>query len=84
MVTMLTPVQCRMARAALQLTVRDFANLADVTANTINRFETGKTAGSVKTIVKIQKALEEAGIEFIGNGESSDGGGVGVRLRDPG
>jgi len=63
-----------MARAALELGVRDVARLAAVSPNTIARLERGETlrAGTVETITR---ALESAGVEFT-NGDQP-----GVRLR---
>jgi transcriptional regulator with XRE-family HTH domain len=66
-----------MARAALQIGVRDLAELASVSAMTITRFETNKSGGHANTLKKLQSALEAAGIEFI----AENGGGPGVRLR---
>lgn len=66
-----------MARAALRLGVREAAKLANVAAMTITRIENGKSAGQVKTLSNIRKALEAAGVEFI----AENGGGPGVRLR---
>lgn len=39
----MTPAQSRMARAALQLGIRDVAKLAGVAASTISRLEAGET-----------------------------------------
>lgn len=66
-----------MARAALQLGVRDLAKLAGVSAMTVTRFENGHSSGSVETIAAIRAALEAAGVEFI----DQNGSGPGVRLR---
>jgi transcriptional regulator with XRE-family HTH domain len=66
-----------MARAALQLGVRDVAALAGVSAMTVTRFENGHSAGSIETQSAIRGALEAAGVEFI----AENGGGAGVRLR---
>lgn len=74
---MITATQCRMARAALQLGVRDLASLAGVSAMTVTRFENGHSGGAPETLDAIQTALEAAGVEFI----PGNGGGVGVRLR---
>lgn len=74
---MMQPSQCRMARAALKISVRELAKMAGVAANTITRFETGKSRGYADTVTRIQKALEKAGVEFI----DENGGGPGVRLR---
>lgn len=74
---MITPEQCRMARAALQIGVRDLAASSGVSAMTISRFENGHSGGQAETLRKLQAALEAAGLEFI----PENGGGAGVRLR---
>jgi len=66
-----------MARAALNWTVRDLAEVANLHRNTVTNVETGKYAGDVATLVAIKSALEHAGVEFI----DENGGGPGVRLR---
>jgi transcriptional regulator with XRE-family HTH domain len=71
--------QCRMARAALNLGVRELASLADVSTNTVTRLERGE-ALYPRTVQAIRAALESAGVEFI----EGNGGGPGVRLRKPG
>ena len=63
----------RMARAALGWGVRDLAERAGVTANTISRYENGADALG-ETLAKIQRALEAGGVEFT-NGDAP-----GVRL----
>ncbi len=72
----MNPAQSRMARAALQLGVRDVASLAKVSPNTIARLERGE-ALYPRTVEAIRAALEAAGIVFI----EQNGGGPGVRLR---
>jgi transcriptional regulator with XRE-family HTH domain len=72
----LSMAQCRMARDALGLTVRDLASRAKVSTNTITRLERGEALG-VRKLGIIRTALEAAGVEFI----DEDGGGPGVRLR---
>jgi transcriptional regulator with XRE-family HTH domain len=72
------PVQCRMARAALGYGVRDLAAAAKVSADTVARFERGDELKE-RTMEALQRALESAGIQFI----DQNGGGPGVRLRDP-
>jgi transcriptional regulator with XRE-family HTH domain len=74
----ITPSQCRMARAALQLGVRDLAKLANVSAMTITRFENEQSGGQAETLRKLQSALEAAGVVFI----TENGGGPGVGLKD--
>ncbi len=72
----MTPEQCRMARAALNLGVRELAAAADVSTNTITRLERGESLYP-RTVEAIRTALESAGVEFI----AENGGGAGVRLR---
>jgi transcriptional regulator with XRE-family HTH domain len=67
------PVQCRMARAALGLGVRELAAAAKVSIDTVARFERGDELKE-RTIEALQRALEAAGVEFI------NGGKPGVRL----
>lgn len=72
-------VQCKMARIALGLGVRELAELAGVSPDTIARFERGE-ALKERTVGAVQAALESAGVEFI----PENGGGAGVRLKRPG
>ncbi len=72
-----TSAQIRMARAALNWTVRDLAKAAGIHRNTVTNIEVGRYAGDPKTISVIERVLRRAGVEFI----KADGGGPGVRLR---
>jgi transcriptional regulator with XRE-family HTH domain len=72
-----TSAQVRMARAALNWTVRDLAEAAHLHRNTISNIETGKYAGDEATLNAIAAVLKRAGVEFI----EENGGGPGVRLR---
>jgi transcriptional regulator with XRE-family HTH domain len=74
---MISPAQCRMARAALELGVRDLAELAGVSAMTVTRFENGHSQGYPETLSKLQGALENAGVIFV----EENGEGPGVRLK---
>ncbi|UPG74726.1 helix-turn-helix transcriptional regulator (plasmid) [Roseomonas gilardii subsp. gilardii] len=65
-----------MARAALGLGVREVAEAAKVSPDTVVRLERGETLKE-RTIDAIRGALEVAGVEFI----PENGGGAGVRLR---
>jgi DNA-binding XRE family transcriptional regulator len=69
-------IQLRMARAAVGWGVRELAEKAGVTANTVTRIENGADAKQ-STMDRLQGALEAAGVEFI----EENGGGPGVRLR---
>jgi transcriptional regulator with XRE-family HTH domain len=68
----MTPAQCRMARAALEMEIRELAELAKVAPGTIVRLERGE-ALKERTIDAIRVAFEAAGVEFI------EGGGVKLR-----
>ena len=67
-----------MARAALGWGVRELAAAAKMSADTVARFERGDELKD-RTVEAIMRALESAGIEFI----DENGGGPGVRLRNP-
>ena len=54
------PNQCRMARAGLDLTTRQLAELADVNPNTITNFEKGRGV-NVNTVKAIKQALLNTG-----------------------
>ena len=66
-----------MGRAALNWTVRQLAEAAQLHRNTISNIETGKYAGDPETLDAIAAVLRRAGVEFI----DENGGGPGVRLR---
>lgn len=72
------PVQCRMARTALQMSVKELAEAATVSTNTIVRFERGEEL-KPRTVADIRSVLENAGITFI-DGDYGGSGGPGVRL----
>ena len=76
MVTTLLPIQCRMARTALDWGVRDLAVAADISPNTVARMERGEELRE-RTVETIRRALEKAGVKFI----ETNGGGPGVRLK---
>nr|WP_152278248.1 helix-turn-helix domain-containing protein [Methylorubrum populi] len=75
---MLTPEQCRAARALLDWTQGRLSEETGLSALTIRSFENGRDArDSNRRLLRL--ALEKAGVEFI----DQNGGGPGVRLRDP-
>jgi len=67
-------VQCKMARAAVGIGVRELAAAAKVSPDTVARLERGESLRE-RTVEAIRAALEAAGVEFT-NGEQP-----GVRLR---
>ncbi len=74
----MTPDQCRMARAAARLGVRDLAVAAKVSTNTITRFEGGEELRP-RTIEDIRRVLEAAGVQFLDNGSVAAGPGVALK-----
>lgn len=76
---MITGSQIRSARAALRITAVQLAKLAGLGEQTIKRFEQsdGVPPSRSSTLIEIKKALESAGIEFIGTPDD----GPGIRLR---
>ena len=77
---MIFPAQIRAARALLDWRQDDLARAADVGITTIRRIEAqpGPVMGYVSTVLRLQAALEKAGIKFTDEDES---GGIGVRLQ---
>lgn len=65
---MLTETQCKMARAALGWGVRDLAEKAGISANTVARFENGHHTPNPATLKVIRLAFEAAGVRFIDRG----------------
>ena len=74
------------ARALAGIDQKTLAERAGVSLPTIQRMEAseGVVRGVVDTLVKVIQALNEAGVELIGDHQPSPGGGRGVRLKEPG
>lgn len=82
---MISAMQLRAARALLGMDQKTLANLAGVSVPTIQRMEAsnGNVRGIVDTLSKVVEALDRAGVELISENSRSEGGGKGVRLRQP-
>jgi transcriptional regulator with XRE-family HTH domain len=80
---MITGAQMRAARALLGIDQRDLAERSGLSLPTIQRMEAsdGVVRGNVDSLMKLVGALAAAGIELIGEGAVSQGGGRGVRLK---
>ena len=72
-----TSAQVRMARGALNWTIRELAEATGLHRNTISNIEVGRYAGDDNSLEQIEAVLTKAGVEFI----DENGGGPGVRLR---
>lgn len=81
---MITSAQMRAARAMLGLDQKALAELAGLSLPTIQRMEAsgGQVRGIIDTLMKVVEALEDAGVELIGENTPSAGSGRGVRLRE--
>ena len=80
---MVTAAQLRAARALLGLDQRELARRCGLSVPTIQRMEAsdGVVRGNVDSLMKLVDALADGGIELIGDGAVSAGGGRGVRLK---
>ena len=80
---MITSAQLRAARALLGIDQRELAQRSGLSLPTIQRMEAsnGVVRGNVESLMKLVEALASCGIELIGEGATSSGGGRGVRLR---
>jgi transcriptional regulator with XRE-family HTH domain len=80
---MITGTQMRAARALLGLDQRQLAQASGLSLPTIQRMEAsdGVVRGNVDSLMKLVDALAASGIELIGEGATSSGGGRGVRLK---
>ncbi|HEU0225387.1 MAG TPA: helix-turn-helix transcriptional regulator [Steroidobacteraceae bacterium] len=80
---MISAPQLRAARALLGIDQRELAERAGLSVPTIQRMEAsdGVIRGNVDSLMKLIAALDRAGIELIGEGAGSPGGGRGVRLK---
>lgn len=65
---MLTAKQCKMGRAALGWGVRDLAEKASISANTVARFENEHHTPNAATLKVIRLAFEAAGVRFTDTG----------------
>jgi hypothetical protein len=77
----LTSGQIRAARALVRWRAQDLARESSVGVATIRRAELSddETSMTAANDLAVRRALEAAGIEFI----DENGGGPGVRLREP-
>ena len=76
---MLQVAQIRAARALLGWRQEDIADAAKISVATIRRIESQEEllTGNLSTLLKIQAAFEQAGIQFI---DEDDTGGFGLRM----
>jgi transcriptional regulator with XRE-family HTH domain len=80
---LITSAQMRAARALLGIDQRELAERSGLSLPTVQRMEAsnGVVRGNVDSLMKLVDALAANGIELIGEGAASGGGGRGVRLK---
>jgi transcriptional regulator with XRE-family HTH domain len=80
---MISAAQLRAARALLGIDQRRLADLSGLSVPTIQRMEASEDVirGNVDSLMKLVAAIDAAGLELIGDGAVSAGGGRGVRLK---
>jgi len=69
----ISAAQCRGARAMIEMSRADLADIASVGQRTIADFESGARTPIRATLAALRRALEAAGVEFLS--------GSGVRLK---
>jgi len=77
---MISSSQVRAAKALLRWSGEELASKAGVSLSTVRRVEAADgmpDSQNIKTIMAIKRALEEAGVEFIGSPDDRPG----VRLK---
>ena len=81
---MISAAQLRAARALVGIDQRRLADLSGLSVPTIQRMEAseGVIRGNVDSLMKLNGALDGAGIVLIGAGTVSEGGGRGIRLKE--
>ena len=77
---MIEAAQIRAARGLIEWSQTQLAEASDLALSTIRRMEVagGTLKSSVENVLKVQQALEDAGVIFIDRNED---GGPGVRLK---
>lgn len=71
--------QSRGARGLLDWSQTKLAQASNLSESTIRDFEKGRRVPSVNNLAAIRRAMEEAGIAFLDDGEDKPGG-PGVRM----
>jgi transcriptional regulator with XRE-family HTH domain len=61
----ITPLQVKLGRTAVGLSVRELARAAGVSPTTVSRFELGHGEIHVAILARLQGVLEENGVVFV-------------------
>jgi transcriptional regulator with XRE-family HTH domain len=76
---MLEPRQCRAARALLGWSRARLATESGIPVPTLERYERGETSPYLRTVAKLRRTLERAGVAFI---DPAADHGAGVMLKE--
>ncbi len=81
---MITAAQLRASRALLGINHQTLADMVGVSLPAIQCMEASpdNVRGIVASLMKVLEALDKAGLELIGEGAASTGGGRGVRFKE--
>jgi len=79
MTVMITPAQCRAARALLDWSQQRLAEASSIGNATIRNFEGEKSTPQHATLVVLRQAFEAAGVQFVSQGDEAGGDGVVLR-----
>lgn len=74
---MITPGQCRAARALLDLSQKQLADAAGVSLRTVQGFERGDRVLQSLAMSAVERVFQSEGIVFVGQS-----GWIGVKIRD--
>jgi transcriptional regulator with XRE-family HTH domain len=74
----MTPLQLKLARTALGISIRELAHIADVAPSTIVRLETSGGSTQRRTIDHLREILEKRGVLFV---EAEPGSSATIRLK---
>jgi transcriptional regulator with XRE-family HTH domain len=66
----MTPAQCRAARGLLKWNQDELATAAAVSSVTVRNFENERSTPQRASLAMMQRALEDAGVEFTNGGQS--------------
>jgi len=61
----MTPLQARLARVALSLSLRDLADETGLSRNTITRFELGRGGVHAANLARLRDVFEQRGVVFL-------------------
>lgn len=77
----ITPLQVKLARTALGLSLRDLGDATGLAPNTITRIELGRGGVHAANLARLRDVLERRGILFLPADETGE---ATIRLRRPG